>query len=111
MDLTGRLSNRDLTTLLQRLIARNWRQAPPRRTVARGVAPDGRRPFGSVSEAIVKVLAQADAAMRVRDIHSEVERVLGGSVSTSSVKNHLHKGSRGANPVFERRGLGGYVLR
>ena len=110
MDLTGRLSNHDLTTLLQRLTAGNWRQAePPQRTTSR-IAPDGRRKFGTVRDAIVQVLTQADSDLRVREIQKGVENVLGGPVPRSSVKDYLRKGCRRRVPLFEYRGRDGYRL-
>src|SRR5439155_4307856 len=64
----------------------------PRRTARKGwtapgePAPDSRRPFGSVRDAIVQVLSEADGDLRVRDIQAGVERLLGGPVSPTSVK-------------------------
>ena len=75
-----------------------------------GVAPDGRRKFGTVRDAIVQVLAQADRELRVREIQKGVEDVLGGPVSHSSVKDYLRKGCRRRVPVFEYRGRRGYRL-
>lgn len=69
MVLTGRLSNHELTTLIQRLTTHDWKQADFRRPSASGVAPDGRRKFGTVRDAIVTVLEQAGSDLRVRDIH------------------------------------------
>jgi hypothetical protein len=85
MVLTGRLSSHDWTTLFQRLTARNWNQAPVRSKTDTHGSP-GRRSFGTVSCAIVKVLERVDSDLRVRDIHDEVERLLGGPVSRSSVR-------------------------
>ena len=81
MDLTGRLSNHDLTTVLQRLTAHDWKQAAAPQRSRSGIAPDGRRKFGTVSDAIVQVLATADSDLRVREIQKGVEKVLGGAVS------------------------------
>jgi hypothetical protein len=110
MDLTGRLSNHDLTTLLQHLTARSWQQADRRHSLARGVAPDGRRKFGTVRDAIVTVLDQADGELRVRDIHAAVEELLGESVSRGSVKAYLRNDCRRNTPLFEHRGSRGYRL-
>ncbi len=110
MDLTGRLSNHDLTTLFQRLTARDWTQADRPHPSADGVAPDGRRRFGSVRDAIVQVLAGADSELRVREIQKGVEEILGGPVSTSSVKDYLRKGCRRRVPLFEYCGRRGYRL-
>jgi hypothetical protein len=108
--LTERLSNRDLTTLYQRLMARDWKQAERRHRLADDVAPDGRRKFGTVRDAIVVVLENADRELRVRDIHEAVETLLGESVPRSSVKSHLRRGCVRRNPLFEYRGSRGYLL-
>jgi hypothetical protein len=110
MGLVGRLSNPDLTTLLQGLTAHDWKQASPRHPSATGVAPDGRRKFGTVRDAIVQVLGRADRDLRVSDIHKGVEEVLGGTVSASSVKDYLRKGCRREAPLFEYMGTTGYRL-
>jgi hypothetical protein len=44
-----------------------------------------------VPKAIERVLREALGPMRARDIHAEVEELLGWSVSVSSVKNWLAK--------------------
>jgi hypothetical protein len=106
--LVGRLSNPDLTTLLQGLTAHDWRQARPLQRATSGIAPDGRRKFGTVRDAIVQVLASADSDLRVREIQKGVEDVLGGPVSPSSVKDYLRKGCRHRVPLFEYRGRDGY---
>src|SRR5438128_2001296 len=110
MDLTGRLSNHDLTVLLQRLTARDWRQAERRHPSAGGVAPDARRKFGTVRDAIVVILEQAGCELRVREIQKGVEELLGGRVSGSSVKDYLRKGCRRRVPLFEYCGKRGYRL-
>jgi hypothetical protein len=74
--LIGRLSNSDLATLFQRLTARDWKQAEPLHALASGVAPDGRRKFGTVRDAVVAVLEQAEGPLRVRDVHAAVEKLL-----------------------------------
>jgi hypothetical protein len=109
MDLTGRLSNPDLMALLQRLTARDWKQAARPHGSAGGIAPDERK-FGTVRDAIVQVLAQPDSELRVRDIQKGVEEVLGGPVSSSSVKDYLRKGCRRRVPRFEYLGKRGYRL-
>jgi hypothetical protein len=110
MDAAGRLSNHDLTTLLQRLTAHDWKQAARPLGLARGVAPDGRRKFGTVRDAIVEVLDEADSELRVREIQERVEQLLGGHVSRSSVKDYLRKGCGRRLPLFEYLGRGGYRL-
>ena len=99
-----------MTTLLQRLTAHDWKQADLRRRSTSAVAPDGRRKFGSVRDAIVKVLTLADGDMRVRDIHKRVEYFLGGPVSRSSVKTYLRHSCQRRQPLLEYRGKSGYRL-
>jgi hypothetical protein len=79
-------------TLYQCLTAHDWSQADPPHRAHGGVAPDGRRRFGTVRDAIVQVLANAESDLRVRDIQKGVEQVLGRPVSRSSVKDYLRKG-------------------
>jgi hypothetical protein len=110
MDLTGRLSNPDLATLFQSLTARNWKQEAPVRRARSRVAPDGRRKFGTVRDAIIQVLAQTDSELRVREIQKGVEEILDGAVSPSSVKDYLRKGCRFEAPLFEYAGKRGYRL-
>jgi len=110
MDLVGRLSNPEATTLFQRLMAGDWRQAPRQHASASGVAPDGRRKFGTVRDAIVAVLEQAGCELRVREIQKSVEDSLGGPVSPSSVRDYLRKGCRRRVPLFEYCGRNGYRL-
>ncbi len=110
MDLVGRLSNRDLRTLLHTLTGADWKQEGRRARPSQGVAPDGRRKFGTVQDAIVTVLEQAGLEMRVREIHAGVEKLLGEPVSPSSVKDYLRKGCRRRVPLFEYHGRRGYRL-
>ena len=110
MVLIGRLSNHDLTTLLQRLTDGDWKQTRRGHRFASGVAPDGRRKFGTVRDAIVAVLEEAEGDLRVRDIHDGVEKLLGEHVSTTSVKAYLRRGCSRRTPIFEYLGKRGYRL-
>lgn len=110
MGLVGRLSNPDLATLFQNLTARDWTQAARLHRSTDGIAPDGRRKFGTVRDAIAEVLEQAGCELRVRDIHEGVERLLGDSVARSSVKDYLRKDCRRRLPLFEYCGQRGYRL-
>jgi hypothetical protein len=49
--------------------------------------------------------------MRVRDIHTVVEDLLGGHVAYSSVKDALSAHTRGADHRFRRNRHGYYQLR
>ena len=96
--------------LLQRLTARDCKQAARPHGSTGGIGPDGRRKFGTVRDAIIRVLAKADCDLRVREIQKGVEEVLGGPVSSSSVKDYLRKGCRRRPPLFEYLGQRGYRL-
>jgi hypothetical protein len=63
-----------------------------------------------VSGAIKTVLTEADAEMRIKDIHAELERLIGGEVSFQSVADFLTKNSKGQKPLFERPRYGHYRL-
>src|SRR6266851_1524611 len=110
MDLVGRLSNHDLTALLQRLTTLDWRQDSSRHRHREDVAPDGRRKFGAVRDAIVAVLEQADGELRVREIHAGVEARMGEPVSRGSVKSYMRAGCQRKAPLFEYLGKRGYRL-
>lgn len=109
--LTERLSNAQFAGLLQRLTARNWKQAVRKRFEARGVAPDGRRKLGQVNELVMRVLQLETTGLRVREIHMRIELILGEPVSRSSVKNSVHRLSRGPNPRLVRIARGRYRSR
>jgi hypothetical protein len=107
--LSGGLSNHDLQGLLNSLTGEESHQVR-RRAQPRVGWPDGRRQFGEVSGAIKAVLAADDVEMRVKDVHAEVERLLGGEVSFQSVADFLTENSKGAKPLFERPRYGHYRL-
>ena len=109
MVLSGGLSNLD-TTLIQSLTSDDQRKVRRSRARAHGGWSDGRRRFGTVSGAIVAVLAGA-GEMRVRAMRGEVELLLGGSVSRHSVSDYLLTRSKGPRPLFERTRRGHYRLR
>ncbi len=109
MGLVAVLSNPQAEALFQRLTRRDWRQvrrAPRPRDRSR----DGKLKFGTVSTAVLAVLAQTDAALRFIEIHARVEGLLAMPVSRSSVKTFLSAESRHRKPRFERVGYGRYKL-
>lgn len=110
MDLSGGLSNHPFADLLQCLTGGDSDQERDRLRSARAGWPDGRRKFGTVSGAILSVLTQTDAEMRVKAIHAEVERLLDGSVSRYSVADYLRTRSTGPRPLFIRTRRGHYRL-
>ena len=85
MGLIAVLSNIQTEALYERLTRRDWRQVtrPPLR--ARDRARDGKLKFGTVSSAVLAVLAQKGKPMRFIEIHASVEALLDMPVSRSSV--------------------------
>ena len=92
------------------------------KTVVREARPDGcqcaaprpsaradrRLRGGLVPKAIMRVLSESVELMRARDIHAEVENLLGQTVSPSAVKNCLASYARGDQALFVRLGRGRY---
>ena len=71
---------------------------------------DRRLRYGLVPKAIMQILSESDEPMRVRDIHAEVEALLGQAVSSSAVKNWLARHAQGDQALFVRLGRGRYRL-
>ncbi len=57
----------------------------------------------------MQVLGESVEPMRMMEIHTEVERVLGRPVSRSAVKNWLAGHTGGEQPLFVRLGRGRYL--
>jgi hypothetical protein len=80
----------------------------------RGVAPDGRRKCGSVSNAVAQVLSSAQFALRVWDIKIEVEQLLDTSASRSLTRRRSRSRTECTRParglVVLRQGLKFTVL-
>jgi len=102
-------SNQSFGDLLQYLTGSGPVQAR-RRKRARAGWPDGRRKFGTVSQAILSVLARAESDMKVSAIREEVERLLDGEVSRFNVSDYLRTRSRGPRPLFIHTRPGHYRL-
>lgn len=100
-EIQGRL--RQLSEKLDRLAASN---AVPRPTARH----DRRIRGGLVPKAIEQVLAEAHGPMRARDIHAEVEELLGQAVPASSVKNWLAKEVQAEKSRLVRLDRGRYRL-
>jgi hypothetical protein len=71
----------------------------------------GRLGNGVVQRAVIKVLEAKDGPMKLADIHTGVEKLLGRSVSKESVGWCLRMGSRGSNARFERVKVGWYIAK
>jgi hypothetical protein len=89
MGLAAVLSNTQTETLFQRLTARNWRQVRRPPSGARDRTWDGKLKFGTLSRAVLAVLAKAGTPLRFIEIHAQVEALLNMPVSRSSVKSFL----------------------
>lgn len=109
MELIGALSNPDVRGRLPRVTAKLDQ------IKAGGAA---RKPttltrilrVGDVSAAIMRVLGESVEPMRMRDIHLEVERLLGQPVGRSAIKNWLANNARGHSPKLVRLERGRYRL-
>lgn len=64
---------------------------------------------GDIKAAVIRSLELTDQPMRLRDIHAACEEHLGKSVRYETVKDCVHKHSRGPSPLFMRVGRGRYV--
>jgi hypothetical protein len=109
MVLSGGLSNLDSQDLLQCLTSSKTRKGAARRRKSRP-GLEGKRRFGTVGGAVVQVLSRIEGEMRLNAIHSEVEKLLGSSVSRLSVSDYLIRRSKGRRPLFERSRHGHYRL-
>jgi hypothetical protein len=109
MVLRGGLSNHPFGDLLQCLTTRSRRQASAQAKKRAGWS-DGRRAFGTVSAAVLAVLAESGEEMRAKAIHEAVEHLLGGPVSRFSVSDYLLTRARAENPPLERTQHGHYRI-
>lgn len=109
MGLRGGLSNRSFSDLFDCLISHECRKTTRKDAKPAGW-PDGRRKFGTVSAAIVRVLTEAGGDLRTKDIQAGVEALLEGPVSRFSVADYLRVRSKGSTPLFERTRRGYYRL-
>jgi hypothetical protein len=107
VEIFGALSNPEILERLERLATKldhieTGGAAPRPTTLARSVR------VGAIPGAIMRVLADSVEPMRMRDIHAEVERLLGPSVTRSAVKNYLANHCQGEQPRFVRIARGRY---
>lgn len=69
------------------------------------------RPFGSIRDAVVRVLDGEPLGLRARDVHARVELLLGERVSRGSVKAILAARCHGDDRLFVRINRGRYRLQ
>ena len=107
MELNGALLNRspkyqELGLLRSKLLAKR------KRRVAKAVlAPRA----GDIKAAVVRTLEQSAVPMSLRDVHLASEELLSRQVPYTTVKDCVHKHSRGVNPRFKRVRHGIYELQ
>ena len=113
LGLRGQFSNlpQPLTGLLQCLTGRRSNKGGDDRVDKRRAGwPDGRRKFGEVGSAIVRVLTEAGGELSAKTIRTHVEQLLGAPVSRYSVSDYLLRRSKGRKPLFVRTRHGHYRL-
>jgi hypothetical protein len=110
MGLLGCYSNPEIQDRLRRLSEKLDRLVISDPTPRPSGRQDRRLRGGLVPGAIEKILHEATDPMRARDIHADVEELLGRSVPASSVKNWLAKHAQGNQPRVVRLKRGKYRL-
>jgi len=110
MGLLGSYRNPEIQGRLRRLAEKLERLAASGAPARPTVRLDRRLRSGLVPNAIEQVLTQAPGPLRARDIHGEVELLLGRSVPISSVKNWLAKQVQEADTRLVRLDRGRYRL-
>lgn len=110
MGLLGCYSNQKIHARLRQLSDKLDRLAASHVAPRPSTRQDRKLRTGLVPKAIERVLADSYEPMRARDIHAEVEEMLGMSVPASSVKNWLAKQAQGQQSRIVRLGRGRYRL-
>jgi hypothetical protein len=110
VELVGALSNHEIHDQLRRLSAKLDQLAASNARPRPSARADRRLRSGLVPQAILRVLSESVEPMRMRDIHTEVERKLGQPVSTSAVKNWLAGHTGGEQALFVRLKRGRYLV-
>ncbi len=109
MGIFGALSNPEIKEQLTRL-TRKLDQIEAGAAAPRPTTPVRNVRVGAVPEAIMRVLSASVEPMRMRDIHTEVEVLIGQPVSRSSVKNWLASHVRGEHAALVRLARGRYSV-
>ena len=108
--LLGSYSNPEIQGRLRRLSEKLERLAASDAVPRPSGRQDQRLRGGLVPKAIERVLTDSSEPMRARDIHAEVEELLGRSVPVSSVKNWLATSAQDNQARVVRLGRGRYQL-
>jgi hypothetical protein len=110
MGLLGCYSNPEIRGRLRRLSEKLERLAASNAALRPSARVDRRLRCGFVPKAIMRVLNESAEPMRVRDIHAEVEALVGQHVSPSAVKNWLARHAQGDEALLVRLRRGRYRL-
>jgi hypothetical protein len=110
MGLLGSYSNPEIQGRIRHLSEKLGRLAASDVALHPSARQDRKLRSGLVPKAIERVLREARGPMRARDIHADVEQLLGRPVPASSVKNWLAKEVQGDQPRVVRLGRGRYRL-
>jgi hypothetical protein len=110
MELSGALLNPRLEVELPGLVQLHEELAS-RETAPRAAERALRRRQGSVLDAVTNALQRAGGPLRVRDVHSAVEALLGAPIPFSSVSEALSTHSGGRDRRFSRVRYGVYEHR
>ena len=108
MGLVAVLSNIQTEGRFERLTRRDWRQGRRPSPGTRDLARDGQLKFGTVSGAVLAVLAEARSPLRYIEIHARVcELLIDTPIQKGSVKAFLSAEAARRRPRFIRveRGL------
>ena len=96
------LSHEVTTSRLERLSKWNWHKTARSCPIEPNPRQSTKRKFGTVGDAVITVLSQADSDLRFVEVHEQVEALLGEPVARSSVKNCLARGCTRRGRAFER---------
>lgn len=64
---------------------------------------------GDIKATVIRILELSDKPLRLTQIHASCEEHLDKSVKYETVKDCVHKHSRGPSPIFMRVGHGRYL--
>ena len=112
MGLVAVLSNIETVALFHRLTRRDWRKVRRPAPRPRDRALDGKLKFGTVSSAVLAVLAEAEAPLRFIEIYEKAAALLPDTpISKGSVKAFLSAEAQNRRPPrFVRVGHGLYEI-
>ena len=110
MELNGTLSNREVLLETSELVSLKHRLLQELSSTA--VEPSASKPrAGLIKQAVIRVLDEATGPMRVIEIRSGCEKLLGVPVNRSTVSDCLVKHSHREPQLFDRAARGSYRRR